>query len=465
MSYLNNVAAAMNKTARTENGAMSLRSTLHPVLDFFALSGATRKNPEMGLELFKAAYAFDKLAAIRVLFYLRDVRGGQGERTLFRKALSYLAATDSDVAFQISKFVPEYGRFDDLLSLGVPNVAKLLAAQLEADKVNDKPSLLAKWLPSENTSSKTTRALARQVRTELELSPRDYRKMLSALRKKISLVETKLTEKEYAAIEYDKIPSQAGLKYRKAFHRNDGDRYTTFLSAVDKGEKKINTATLYPYQVYKAVGTPGAEQMWNSLPDYTQGKNAIVVADVSGSMSGEPMSVSVSLALYFAERNEGQFKNTFITFSSEPILQTVVGSTLQAKFDSIERSAWEMNTNIYKVFKLLVDTAVQTNAPSKEMPETIYVISDMEFDSCAEDTNFEAIDKLYAATDYKRPTLVFWNVDARSKHVPVEQNQDNVTLVSGFSPSTFKLAVENKTPLQLMEDVINSDRYATIMLY
>lgn len=465
MSYLNNLAVASNRQARTENGAVTLRSTGSSLLDFFALAGGTRHTPELGLELFKKAFAEDRQKAIRILFYLRDIRGGQGERRLFRNALAYLAEAEPEVAVHLSEFVPEYGRWDDLLALGAKNVARMIASQLDADRVSENPSLLAKWMPSENTSSKATRALARQVREELGMTPRAYRQMLSFLRKKISLVETKITQKEYAAIEYDKIPSQAGLKYRKAFSRNDGERYAAFLGAVDKGEKKINTATLYPYQVYNAVGTPGAEQLWANLPDYTQGKNALVVADVSGSMSGEPMSVSVSLALYFAERNEGIFKDHFVTFSENPTLQKVQGKTLRDRMNSIQNAEWGGSTNINGVFKLLIDTAVASNANPEEMPETIYVISDMEFNYCGESyTNFELIDKMYAGTKFKRPNLVFWNVSARSAHVPVDQNTPNITLVSGLSASTFKLAVENKSPIELMEETINSERYAKIVV-
>lgn len=451
----------MNKTV-TENNAVTLRSTNNLLVDFFALAGATRNNQELGLDLFKKAFAFDKLSAIRVLFYLRDVRGGQGERQLFRNCLAYLAEYEKDTCDKLVQHVPEYGRWDDLFVLQIETFLPLVHKQLSDDFDTDTPSLLAKWMPSENTSSKETRTLARGMIKALGTNPKEYRKTLSTLRKKIKLVEQKMSQKEWGSIEYSKVPSQAGLKYRKAFYRNDETRYQTYLDSVNRGEEKINTSTLYPHQVYKAVGTPGAEEMWTNLPDYTQGKNAIVVADVSGSMMGDPIAVSVSLALYFAERNEGQFKDHFITFSGNPVLQKINGSTLRDKMNSIERAEWGMNTNLYRVFEVLVNTAVHTKADPKEMPETIYIISDMEFDQCADLTNFEAIDALYTNTDYKRPNLVFWNVDARNKQVPVEHDQRGVTLVSGLSPSTFKMAVENLSPEELVAQVVNSERYAKI---
>lgn len=458
MTFLTQLGSEMNRTV-TENGAPTLRTTNNPLVDFFALAGATRNTPELGLDLFKKAFAFDRQSAIRVLFYLRDIRGGQGERQLFKNCLEYLAANEKDTSDKIVSLVPEYGRWDDIFGLHTETIIPIISAQLELDQKSDTPSLLAKWLPSENTSSAKTKVLARGMRVALNKSPKAYRQILSSLRAKIKLVEHKMSKKEWGAIEYEKVPSQAGLKYRKAFSRNDETRYGEYLEQVSSGEKKINTSTLYPYQVYKAVGTVGSEQMWSNLPDYTMGKNAIVVADVSGSMAGDPLAVSVSLALYFAERNIGTFKDHFITFSANPILQKINGTTLKDKVNSIERSQWDMNTDLYKVFECVANAATGND----DVPETIYIISDMEFDQATQGrTNFEAIDELFKTKEIKRPNLVFWNVDARNKQVPVEQNQYGVTLVSGLSPSTFKLAVENLSPLDLVMQVVNSERYAKI---
>lgn len=467
-TYLNKLKKNTNKT-KTLNNADTLKSTLNPLVDFFAMGGATRDNESLGLDLFKKAFSFDNQKAIRILFYLRDIRGGQGERNLFRNALEYLGKKEKITAKKIVEYIPEYGRFDDMFSLPTDMYIPLVMKQLSEDWKSDAPSLLAKWLPSENTSSKETRALAREIREALGGTSKEYRQTLSALRRKIKLVEHNLTNNDYDSINYETIPSQASLKYRKAFYRNDEKGYQAFLDAVEKGEKKINASTLFPYQVYDAVkgeeNSSTSNALWKALPDYTQGKNAIVVADVSGSMSGRPMSVSVSLALYFAERNKGEFKDHFITFSAEPHLQKVTGKTLEQRMNSIETAQWDMNTNLKKVFELLVDTAIENEADPDEMPSTIYIISDMEFDECIEGgTNFSAIDKMYAKAGYTRPNLVFWNVNAHQKNVPVEQDQEGVTLVSGCSPSTFKLVVEGKTPVDLMEDVINSPRYQEIVL-
>lgn len=467
MTFLHDLGSAMNRTT-TENGAETLRTTGNPLVDFFALAGATRGNQTMGLDLFLKAFAYDRQGAIRVLFYLRDIRGGQGERALFRNCLGWLAENEKEITDKIVSHVPEYGRFDDLWGLQIETFLPIVQARLILDNQTDAPSLLAKWMPSENTSSQKTRTLARGLRKALGMDSKEYRKTLSALRKKIKLVEQVMSKKEWGTIEYGKIPSQASLKYRKAFKRNDEARYSAYLESVTKGDTKINASTLYPYQIYEKVergdGT-ATEQLWNALPDYTQGKNALVVADVSRSMSGQPMSVSVSLALYFAERNQGQFKDYFITFTGSPTLQRITGKTLRDRMMSIERADWEQNTNLKKVFDVILTTAVANHTPVEEMPSTIYVISDMEFDQCiAGGTNFDNIERGYQDAGYTRPTIVFWNVDARQKQVPVGAGEKNVALVSGFSPSAFKLAVEHKTPLEVVTDLINSERYSGIVI-
>lgn len=277
-----------------------------------------------------------------------------------------------------------------------------------------------------------------------------------------------MSAREWNKINYSTVPSQASRIYKNAFKKHDEERYGEFISKAEKGEAKINASTLYPYQIYKSAESDYSqtlEALWSQLPDYTQGKNALVVADVSGSMTGDPMAVSVSLALYFAERNKGQFKDHFITFSHNPKLQRITGSNLRDKMNSIERSDWSMNTDLQAVFDVVLNTAIVNKVPESELPETIYIISDMEFDNCCHNrTNLEAIKSKYGASGYKLPNLVFWNVKASGSNLPAQKNEQGVSLVSGFSPVIFKIAIENKTPEQVMLDTINSERYERIKI-
>ena len=451
---------------RTENNALTYTRSGSALLDFFAQAGAMRPRPDKALDLFKKAYAEDHVKAVKLLFYLRDIRGGQGERTLFRNCLQWLGETHPTVFEGIVRYVAEYGRWDDMF-FDNDTCFQAISAQLEKDMFSSgEVSLLAKWLPTINASSPTTRAKARFIAQNIGMREIEYRKNIRDLRHRINIVEKQMSNREWGGINYSSVPSQAARIYRNAFRRHDEARYGAFIDSVQKGEETMKAATLYPYQIYKSAMSDyskALDALWKSLPDYTQGNNALVIADVSGSMYGDPLSVSVSLALYFAERNTGQFKDHFITFSESPKLQRVQGSTLIDRMNSIERSEWSMSTDLQAVFELLLDTAVRNGVPPEDMPTTLYIISDMEFNEAAEgETNFEAVERKYTLAGYARPSIVFWNVNARGDNTPVLENQDGVTMVSGFSPTVFKMVVEGKTPERLMLDVINSERYASI---
>lgn len=452
----------------TDNGAITYIRSGSLLLDFYAQAGAMRKNPTGALDLFKKAYAEDKQKAIRILFYLRDVRGGQGERDLFRTCLQWLGDNDTAIFEKIVVWVADYGRWDDLF-FDNEVCFKLIDEQLAKDNGSDTPSILAKWLPTINASSPSTKAKAKFIAQKLNLSPIEYRRQVRKLRAKLKVVEESMSARKWEDINYSHVPSQASRIYKNAFKKHDQERYDKFIEKAEKGEVKINAATLYPFQIYKSVQSDYSktlEALWNQLPDYTMGKNALVVADVSGSMSGDPMAVSVSLALYFAERNKGQFKDHFITFSQNPVLQRIVGSTLKEKMDTLEQAQWDMNTDLLKVFALILNTAKRNNVTPEEMPETLYIISDMEFDSACgrNETNHALVKEKYEEAGYKVPNIIYWNVNASGKNLPVQQNEQGVSLVSGFSPVIFKMAVENKTPLEVMLDTINSERYSKIVI-
>lgn len=473
MGFLDSLEGNMNKTARTANGALSNKSSLDYVLDFFADAGAMRGRNEAAYKLFQKAYAQDKNLALKALFYIRDVRGGQGERSLFKYIYKRL---DDDVRSQLDRHVAEYGRWDDI-ELN-ESTAYLIEHQLrddeEAMRDGRSVSLLAKWLPSINTSSTETRNKAKVIAKALNLTERKYRQKLSALRKYISLLEHKMTNREWEDINYSKIPSQAHKKHVKAFFRHDEERYKGFLDRVVKGEEKINSGTLYTYQIYDMVHkggeTTAANALWKGLPDWTNGENALVVADVSGSMYGggsevSPISVSVSLALYFAERNTGTFKDYFMTFSGQSSLQKVVGNTLSQKIACIERAEWGFSTNLQSAFRAILNAAIDSNASQEEIPKTLYIISDMQFNcvGSASKTNFETARDMFREHGYELPHVVFWNVNAYGDK-PATKFDKNVTLISGFSQSTFQYVLAGKTPLESMLDILNSERYAPIVV-
>lgn len=491
--YLDELELTINgddNVAFTENGAVAFASTKSAVLDFFATGGALRSREEAdALAVFQRAFAENALLATKALFYFRDVRGGQGERRTFRVCLNWLAQTHPEIVRANLNLIANYGRWDDLYSLVdtslESDVYALFRNQLMQDRDSESPSLLAKWLKSENTSSSKSRDLARRTRKALELSPKQYRKMLSALRSRINVLERKLSDNEWSDIEYDKIPSKAGLQYRKAFRRHDGERYEQFLEDVKSGKKTINAGTLYPYEIVEKCGygyysddsdSETLDAMWNALPDYFAGNETrgLVVADVSGSMSGRPMDVSISLAIYTAERNTGPFANKFITFSARPALQTVKGKTITEKVRNLSSADWDMNTDIEAVFNLILKTAVKTNATQEELPTHLYIVSDMEFDAAtssygSRDLNerlFQTIETKFTDAGYKMPFLVFWNVNSRHDQQPMSMDQRGFQLVSGCSPSIFTSLLSNTavSAYDLMLEVLNGERYDPIKI-
>jgi len=476
-TLINSIARKQNYTL-TENGALTHASTLSSLLDFFGLGAALRSRTERDvLSLFYKAFGEDQLLALKILFYIRDVRGGQGERKTFRTILRWLGNEYPNIVTKNFSNIVLYGRYDDLFVLeGTKSWdAALTFWQSEWNKGFENNSLIFKWAPSPNTSSKETRRLARVLYKSLDLSEKEYRQTLSHMRNKIGVVEPLMCSKNWGAIEYSHVPSKASLIYKNVFRRHDQVRYESFLNKVQKGEAKINASTLYPYEIvekilYKKDSSDTLDVLWNALPDYLgeNKHNGIVVADVSGSMRGRPLAVSISLAIYFAERTKGQFKNSFLTFSNIPTLQKVEGNNIREKIYNLARSAWDMSTNLQSVFNLILTTGIENNVPQSEMPDTIYIVSDMEFNSACErsSTNYKLIREKYELAGYKAPNLVFWNVNNCNTQSPITKDDEGTCLVSGCSPSILMTLLMGKmiTPTGIMLDTINAERYETVTI-
>ena len=495
MDLLHAIEDAAN-TTYTENGAVILATTGDCCLDLFATVGALRHVSEEEICLrFQRAWAENRDMAMKILFFARDVRGGLGERRAFRVITRWLADyAHASVAKNIIN-IPEYGRYDDVLILldtsCETDVLRFIAVQWKKDmaalQAGEPVSLLGKWLPSVNASSADAVKLAKKVAKHLKLRPAEYRKALTALRERIHILENDLRVKDYS-FDYAKLPSKAMYKYRAAFLRNDGTRYQEFLNRVEKGEAKMHTDSLTPYDIVTSIlddssrWKPDIEAeneeerrvldvTWKALPDYTCGENALVVVDGSGSMYGYgnpmPAAVALSLGIYYAERNKGQFHNHFITFSEHPRLVQIKGADIVDKVMYCESYNECANTDIEAVFRLILTAAQTHQVPQEEMPARIYIVSDMEFDCCvehAELTNFQNMERKYQKAGYNLPEVVFWNVASRHQHQPVKMNQQGVALVSGCTPRLFEmLAGGNLSPYGCMLDILRRDRYRNIV--
>ena len=485
----------------TENCAITHKTTNSALLDMFGMGGSMRNRPESDIIfMFKKAYEENPEYALKCLFYLRDVRGGQGERRFFRTVINWLAREDKDAVIRNLEAIPEMGRWDDLYSLvDTPceaNAFELMLRQITLDVESKTPSLLAKWLKSENTSSVKSRRLGTKTRLYFGLDSRTYRKMLSALRTKINVLEKLMSQNRWDEIEFDKIPSKAGLIYKNVFATKDitKARYAAFMA---NKETKVNAAVLNPVDIAKQIFTKNNpskverlawDKYWANLKDYYNGREerGIAVVDVSGSMNGTPLYAAVSMGAYIAERGKGPFQNHFITFSDQPELVKFEGIDLYDKFRRAENANWRNSTNIEAVFDLLLSTAIKNHVSQDEMPETLYIFSDMEFNSCMTDntiirgpwgrpvprvlhdsatvnTLIEKKMREWKAYGYKAPNVVFWNLDARQDNIPAIG--DGFFYVSGNSMNVIESILSRippKSAYQLMMDVLTRERYNNI---
>jgi hypothetical protein len=472
-------------TARTENGALTNASSLNKVLDLFFQAGAMRSRPDSDIEAMVDAAATQDLAlTIKLIFWARDVTRGAGERRFFKVALSRLVQNYPDELAHIVRYVPEYGRWDDLfVLLDTPLEAAALEALKGAFEAGN--ALMVKWLPQRGpVVNKLSKLLGYAG------NPKAFRKRRVDINK---VIESALCEKRFGDINYSHVPSKAMKKYRKAFAKRDGDRFKEYLSALASGDKavKVNAKAIFPYEILKAVMTETDQtqltvlnEQWKALPDFLAGNNQYVlpVCDVSGSMGSlagslnmkqdnngpAPILISVSLGLYTAERNVGPFKDAFITFSAKPALQLITGQTLKERATNLSRANWDMNTDLGAVFELILSKARAAGVAAGDMPGVILIISDMEFDAaCGNRTPFEKIKADYARYDYAMPKVVFWNVAARNEgNFPVIDTTPNTALVSGFSPSILKPVLKGEIPRpdMVMLEVLNSERYAPLAL-
>lgn len=470
---------------RTENNAFTNETTNDPVLDFFATCGSLRSRSKKDIiDLFRKAWGKDASLAMKALFYARDIREGLGERRTFRIILEWIGNRDALTVLHNLENIPFYGRWDDLYALFDTSSEHLAAdfmnQQFVEDLNSETPSLLGKWLKSENASSEETKRLAAKTRKHFNMSPKEYRKSLSLLRKRIGVVEKKMSENRWEEINFEEVPSKASLIYKDAFRHHQPDRYEEFMNDVEEGTKKINASDLFPYEIVRRIfggdrDHQALSNLWDNLPQYDCTEdNALTVVDTSGSMTHPdklPLSIAVSLGLYIAEHNEGYFSNKFITFSEEPKLQNVVSHSIIDRVKNLSKAEWGHNTNIEKVFQLILSTAVDNDIYKDKMPKKVYIISDMEFDGAViydyekgYKTLFEKIKDRFGRQGYEMPQLVFWNVNARNTQFPVQKDEVGNVLVSGGSPHIFDMVINSKdlSPYQFMLKALESERYERV---
>lgn len=494
MNFANAVKTNTN-TKSTENGAFAYSTTNNAIIDLFAQIGALRPRTEREIaDKYAAAFSADPMLATKMLFYAGNVRGGLGERRTFRICLKWLAQHHADIVIKNAALIPHFNRWDSMFVLigtaAEKEMWKVIADQLNTDmeavvasKHTNKPqpiSLLAKWMPTETASSADTRALARKCMTNLKLTPRAYRKVLSALRKHLKVVETSMSAQEWETIQYAQVPSYAMKNYRKAFAKHDPDGFAAYKASLVKGETKVNASTLFPYDLvhqylkkswYDAhTADDIIEAQWKALPNYVEGENNILVmADVSGSMNGRPMETSVGLATYFAQRATSYYHNLYMTFTDRPhFIELREGATLAECIRQVMQTDVGYNTNLEAAFNEILAHAVRNRVSNKDMPKALVVISDMEIDCYMRTHSMDFVDTMrarFAKYGYVLPKLICWNVEARNDTFLTKQ--EGVLMVSGQASSTFRELCGNlngKTAWDLMLETLGNKMYDCVRI-
>ena len=474
----------MDNFTFTENGAVALNSTQNYVLDAFgSLAAMKNSDQETILNTWYKAFATDKELAMRLLFYVRDIRGGQGMRRVFRVIARNMAFSNPDLMIKNLDNFLFFGRGDDVICLldtpiekeVIEWISSTLEQDIDAVKKGNFPSLLGKWLPSENASSAETKYFATKIRKGLGISSKDYRKLLSKLREKIGIVESLMSQNKWDKIDFEKLPSKASMIYSDAFMKHEEERYKKYLMDLAEGKAKVNAGALFPVDVIHKVLEKQYNcslkdrylltAMWNSLHNYFDDveETGLAVVDTSGSMYGTPIEVAISLGMYCADKARGPFHNHFITFSSNPKLQEIIGDTIVDKVNNLSRADWQMNTDLEKVFNLILSTAIANNMKQEDLPAKLYIISDMQFDKARRadygnkpKTFMQSMKEKYAENGYNLPAIVYWNVKASDCGMFQDTFEgENCAMVSGYSPSLFKSVIDG-TEIEVEEVVTES---------
>lgn len=489
VSAVNDVANMNGVKTYTENGAVARNSTGSALLDLYGTIGAMRSRSEDEIvSAFKRAWNENPLYALKMAFYARNIRGGLGERDTARVCLKWVAENYPRTMSKNFDNVVTFGRVDDLYTFVDTPVENEMWSYLKAIIYNDlrcmknrqSASLAAKWLKSVNTSSAESRSLGRRTARAFGLTEAQYRKMLSVMRKYLNVVEVAMSKGDWTGIDYEAVPAYAMKKYKKAFKTHCPDLFNTYLSKVERGEAKINSSTMYPYDLVKPYVNGAhfdrvAETQWKALPNYIEGENnVLVMADVSDSMTwnnhAQAMATSVGLAIYFAERNKGAFKNLYMTFSSRPtFIKINPNSSLKDKVDAVMRTGVGYSTNLEGAFMEVLNTAIRNNVPQKDMPKAIVVISDMEINPYFRGYGLDFVSEMaarFSAAGYIMPQLVLWNVEARNSTFHGSKNNPYVQFASGSATSTFKAVLETlgMNAYEAMMKVLNDKMYDSVVL-
>lgn len=477
-------SAALN-TANTftANGAISNKNIDDARVDLFYKTCRGLSEEDLH-ELMDNSWKKDPLDTLKLMAYTRDIRGGKGERDIFKMMLVWLAKQDQgNLLLNLEQFI-DYGRYDDVVVLVETKLSdeiielfrNVLVSDLDKMERGESVSLLAKWFPSENKKLDKRYKIYNKLAKKMKKTNRELRKQyITPLREYICIVETLLCNKDYEKIDFSKLPSYAMKKYNKLFTNNDKikDLFSKYKESLQRGETKINAGILFPHEIVgKYLGGSEydviLEKQWEEVTKNIKLDNCLVLSDVSGSMSGIPMQVSIALGILVSSniKNEA-FKNLVLTFETQSKFHHITGQTLHDKVKSLENASWGGSTDLVNAMKQIIQVAVNNNIKSEDMPKNLLIISDMQFNQADSNyyTNHVSIKKMFSDLGYQTPNLIYWNVNGSFSDVPSSSaSEKGVSLVSGFSKSVLSCIMQGDipTPYTTMRFAIDNERYSKL---
>ncbi len=490
-STLSSTLSVPTPDTLTENGNHAYSSTGLASLDMFAQ--CVRGMAEQTCNVhFDKVWEESPERLIALLYNLRDCRKGKGEKLLSRyfllklrtsHPLTYLSNLENFIDYgyykdlcEIAKMVYER-KLDYLSSSGniveLEYFAEILKSDyIKLDKLNTQsdPSiqskalltLSGKWAPSEGSHfdkkefGSQAHIIANLIFNKSKTPLKDYRKMLSSLRQSLTIVENLMASNKWDQIDFGSVPSKAHKLLRKAFGKHQEERYKAYLLSVTKGEAKIKSQGIQPHELVQTYFSSNQidqtiECQWTDLlnklkegNDVSHFSKSLALVDVSGSMNGTPMIVAIALGLVISNLSKSPFNNKCVTFDSNPILHNIVGLSLYDQVNCLKRAPWGGSTDLFKCFKLILDTAIENKIKPEDMVKRFYIFTDMQFNQC-QGGQFEwsamhtTITNLYNVYSYDVPEIVYWNLRDTKPSFPCTLNTKGVALISGFSAELLKV--------------------------
>lgn len=506
------IEAALQGDVFTWNGAISNSTTSSALLDYFGKCGTYVKRSQADVDASMASiFAEDPAAALRLIFGMRlisrkpkkfgkaevlplagieETQTGFGRRDEFYKAVKWLYKSRPDVLINNLHMIPICGSWKDFIEIACQNPEakelRIAIVRLMYNHLDD--GLLLKFLPTIRSKSnlKNRSEYYKEKRTFAllfcylnNMTARQYAKLKSTGPGHVW--QRQMSGRQWDAINFNGIPGKAMFKHlnmsgkdnKNVFERHGQlERLKTWVL-----EQPVIKFTGYPYELLKAakesknyiqklVIDRQFAQVLAGMESHQLG-NVLCALDTSGSMSVDivpgvsAMYICMSMGICFSSMNTGHFKDEVAMFDSTSRMLKLKGSFCE-KVDQIPANAMG-STNFQSVIDLIVKIRIKNPDISiSEFPETLLVLSDMQFNPVDgnTETNYKAAMSKLQDVGLGEMRIIWWCLNGESKDFPSKMNDKGVYIIGGFDPVNLKALMGKKKEV-IAENQI-SDHQASV---